>query len=107
LYISDRDGGRDLYQLQLNRAGRPAGEAARLTTGLNANRVSVANNGRRLVYTIFNQTANLWSLPIPTSGVTSVSRAQPITTGAQVIEGWDISTDQRWLAFDSDRGGTP
>jgi Tol biopolymer transport system component len=107
LYISDRDGGRDLYQLQLNRAGRPAREAARLTTGLNANRVSVANNGRRLVYSIFTQTANLWSLPIPTSGVTIVSRAQPITTGAQVIEWGDVSPDQRWLAFDSDRGGTP
>jgi Tol biopolymer transport system component len=39
--------------------------------------------------------------------VTTVSRAKPITTGAQVIEGWDVSPDQRWLAFDSDRGGTP
>ncbi|MFL5473864.1 MAG: hypothetical protein ACJ8AM_16040, partial [Gemmatimonadales bacterium] len=82
-------------------------EVARLTTGLDANRVSVATNGRRLAYAVFTQTANLWSLPIPTSGVTSVSRAQPITTGAQVIEGWDVSPDRRWLAFDSDRGGTP
>ena len=107
LYISDRDGGRDLYQLHLNRAGRPAGEAARLTTGLNAIRVGVANNGRRLAYSVFSQTSNLWSLPIPASGVTSVSRAQPITTGAQVIEWGGVSPDQRWLAFDSDRGGTP
>jgi eukaryotic-like serine/threonine-protein kinase len=107
LYISDRDGGRDFYQLHLNRAGRPSGEASRLTTGLNANRVSVANNGRRLAYSIFTQTSNMWLLPIPTSGVTSVSRAVPITTGAQVIEWGDVSLDQRWLAFDSDRGGTP
>jgi serine/threonine-protein kinase len=107
LYISDKDGGRDLYELRLNREGRPNGEAGRLTTGLNAIRISMANNGRRLAYSVFTQTSNLWSLPIPTSGVTSVSRAKPVTTGAQVIEGWDVSPDQRWLAFDSDRGGTP
>jgi Tol biopolymer transport system component len=67
----------------------------------------VANNTGRLAYAAFTQTANLWSLPIPTSGVTSVSRAEPITEGAQVIEGWDVSGDRRWIAFDSDRGGTP
>jgi Tol biopolymer transport system component len=66
----------------------------------------MANNGRRLAYAVHTQTSNLWSLPIPTSGVMSVSRAEPITTGAQVIEGWDVSPDRRWLAFDSDRGGT-
>jgi serine/threonine-protein kinase len=107
LYISDRDGGRDLYQLGLTRAGRPTGGAARLTTGLNAASVSVAADGRRLAYAVYSQTANVWSLPIPTSGVTGVRRAEPITTGAQVIEGFDVSPDRRWLAFDSDRGGTP
>jgi serine/threonine-protein kinase len=107
LYISDRDGGRDLYQLHLTRTGRPMAEATRLTTGLNAARVSVAANGRRLAYATFTQTANVWSLPIPASGVSSVSRAEPITTGTQLIESFDVSPDERWLAFDSDRGGTP
>jgi eukaryotic-like serine/threonine-protein kinase len=107
LYISDREGGRDLYQIQLNRAGRPSGDAARLTTGLNAARLTVATNGRRLAYSVFTQTSNLWALPIPTSGVASVSLAEPVTTGAQDIEGFDVSPEGRWLAFDSDRGGTP
>ena len=107
LYISDREGGRDLYQLRLSRAGRPAGEAARLTTGLNAARVSVAADGRRLAYADFTESANVWSLPIPTAGVASVSQAEPVTTGTQLIEGFDVSSDGRWLAFDSDRGGTP
>ena len=105
-YISDREGGRDLYQLRLTRAGRPTGAAARLTTGLNAARVSVAADGRRLAYATINETSNVWSLPIPTSGVASVSRAEPRSTGTQVIEGFDVSRDERWLAFDSDRGGT-
>jgi Tol biopolymer transport system component len=106
LYVSDREGGRDLYQLRLSPAGRPAGDAARLTTGLNAARVSVAADGRRLVYAVFSGTSNVWSLPIPASGVTSVSRAEAITTGAQAVEGFDVSPDGRWLVFDSDRGGT-
>ncbi len=106
LYISDREGGRDLYQLRLTRAGRPAGDAVRLTTGLNAARVSVAADGRRLAYATVSETANVWSLPIPTTGIASVSRAEPRSTGTQVIEGFDVSRDRRWLAFDSDRGGT-
>jgi Tol biopolymer transport system component len=106
LYLSDRDGGRDLYQLRLTRAGRPAGAATRLTTGLNATRVNVSPDGRRLAYAVLTESANVWSLPIPSSGVGSVRQAEPVTTGTQVIEGVDLSTDRRWLAFDSDRGGT-
>jgi serine/threonine-protein kinase len=106
LYISDREGGRDLYQLHLTRAGRPTRDATRLTTGLNAARVSVAADGRWLAYATFTQTSNVWSLPIPAS-VTGLSRAEPVTTGTQLIESFDISPDGRWLAFDSDRGGTP
>ncbi|HUR93766.1 MAG TPA: protein kinase [Gemmatimonadales bacterium] len=107
LYLSDRDGGRDLYELRLTRAGRPAGDAARLTTGLNAAQVSIAADGRRLAYAVITESANVWSLPIPSSGVTGVRQAEPVTTGTQAIEGFDLSPDQRWLAFDSDRGGTP
>jgi serine/threonine-protein kinase len=106
LYLSDREGGRDLYQVHLTRGGRPSGAPARLTTGLNAARVSVAADGRRIAYALLTESSNVWSLPIPSSGVASVSQGEPITTGTQVIEGFDVSPDRRWLAFDSDRGGT-
>jgi Tol biopolymer transport system component len=106
IYVSNRDGGRDLYQVALTRAGRPARDAARLTTGLNATEVGVSADGRRLAYAAFTETSNVWMLPIPTSGVASVSRAEPVTTGTQVIERFNVSPDGRWLAFDSDRGGT-
>jgi Tol biopolymer transport system component len=106
LYISDRDGGRDLYQLRLTRSGRPAGDATRLSTGLNPAWVSVAADGRRLAYADFSESANVRSVPIPRSGVTSATQAQPVTTGTQLIEGFDVSADGRWVVFDSDRGGT-
>jgi TolB protein len=35
-----------------------------------------------------------------------MSRAEPVTSGNQEIEAFDISEDGRWLVFDSDRTGT-
>ena len=105
LYVSDRDGGRDLYQVALGRDGRPTGVPARLTTGLDAAQVTVSSDGRRLAYAAFTHASNVWSLPIPSAGTAPVSRAETVTRGSQVIENFDVSPDGRWLAFDSDRGG--
>jgi Tol biopolymer transport system component len=105
LYVSDRDGGRDIYQVTLRRDGRPARAPARLTTGLYAAQLSVSADGRRLAYAVFTQTSNVWSVAVPTSGISLVSRAEPVTRGSQVIENVDVSRDGRWLAFDSDRSG--
>jgi Tol biopolymer transport system component len=105
LYVSNREGGRDLYQVELGRSGRPEGDAVRLSTGLNAATVSVAASGNRLAYAAFSRVANVWSLPIPRFGTANLSQAQPVTTGSQEIEAFDPSPDGRWLVFDSNRGG--
>jgi len=105
LYVSDREGGRDLYEIDLTRSGRPAGDAVRLSTGLNAATVSVSAAGNRLAYATFSRIANVWSIPIPRTGTVSLSRAEQLTTGSQEIEGFDVSNDGRWVVFDSDRGG--
>jgi eukaryotic-like serine/threonine-protein kinase len=105
LYVSDRDGGRDIYRVALGRDGRAARAPTRLTTGLNAAQVSVSADGRRLVYAAFTHSSNVWSLPVPTTGSSSVSGAELVTSGSQVIELFDLSPDRRWLVFDSDRSG--
>ena len=106
LFISDRDGSRDLYRVALDGSGRPTGPPARLTTGLGLHGIDLARDGRVLVYTGFTDYANIWSLPIPDRAVTlSAAGAEPLTAGHQSIEGMAISPDGRWLAFDSDRGG--
>ncbi|MEZ0335979.1 MAG: hypothetical protein ACAI18_18465, partial [Gemmatimonadales bacterium] len=106
LYVSNREGGRDIYQVALTASGRPAHEAIRLTTGLNAATVSASADGRHLAYATFRRTSNVWSLPIPGSGSVNVSQAEPVTTGSQEIEAFEISADGRWLVFDADRSGT-
>jgi Tol biopolymer transport system component len=106
LYVSNRDGGRDIYQVMLTRSGRPAHDAVRVSTGLNAATVSASADGRRLTYATYSRTANVWSVPIPQHGSSNASLAKPVTSGGQEIEGYDVSADGRWLVFDSNRGGT-
>jgi hypothetical protein len=50
--------------------------------------------------------ANLWSLPIPTAGATSVEGAQPMTRGNQLIESMKVSRSGRWVVYDSNLAGT-
>ena len=105
LFVSDRDGGRDIYRVTLRSSGQPVGPPTRLTTGLNAHTISLSADGKRLTYSVFTETANVWSLPVPQGDAVSVSQAVAVTTGKQIIEGLDVSRDGRWLAFDSDRSG--
>jgi len=105
LFVSNRDGSRDVYRVELERSGRPAGAPGRITTGLNLHGLDLSRDGRVLVYADFSDYANIWSLPIPPSGTASATAAVPLTTGHQSIEGMALSPDGRWLAFDSDRGG--
>jgi eukaryotic-like serine/threonine-protein kinase len=105
LFVSNRDGGRDIYHVALSSAGAPASAAERLTTGLNAATISLSGDGSKLAYSAFTQTSNVWKLPIPTGGPVSAATATRVTSGNQIIESFDVSRDERWLAFDSDRNG--
>jgi Tol biopolymer transport system component len=106
LFLSDRAGGSELYQLRLAADGRPGGGPARLTNGLRAQAVSLSTNGRWLAYADWTETSNVWSLPIPTTGPASIRQAEPVTFGNQIIESFDLSADGSRMLFDSDRGGT-
>jgi Tol biopolymer transport system component len=105
LFVSNRDGTRDIYQIALGRSGSPAGSPRRLTTGLQPHTIDISRDGHVVIYASYTDFANIWSLPIPNAAPVSASAAVPLTVGHQSIEGIAISADGRWLAFDSDRGG--
>ncbi|HEY6109243.1 MAG TPA: protein kinase [Gemmatimonadales bacterium] len=107
LFVSNRDGGREVYRIALGRSGAPASEPVRLTTGLNAHGISTSADGKRLAYSLFTETSNVWwiAIPPPGRGAVSVSQARALTAGNQTIEGFAISPDGRWLGFDSNRSG--
>ena len=105
LFLSSRAGGRDVFQQHLNRSGRPEGPPVQLTTGLSALTIGLSADGKRLAYALLTETSNVWSLQTAPNRSTSIVGARPLTRGDQTIEGFDISPDGQWLAFDSNRGG--
>jgi eukaryotic-like serine/threonine-protein kinase len=105
LFLSDRNGPRDVYAIALSSSGRPRGEPERLTTGLGAISISLSADGRRLGYAVYSARANIWSLPIPAGAPVTADAATPITSGNQVIESIRVSPDGRWLLYDSDLRG--
>ena len=106
LFVSDREGSRDLFLLALQRSGAPAGDATRLTTGLNAHTVSVQRDGRAIAYSVFTQSSNVWAVPIPSGAPIGTVAATPMTSGSQTVEAMEVSPDGKWLAFDADGGGS-
>ena len=105
LFVSDRDGTRDIYAVQLGPSGRPRSRPERLTTALRPHSISVSADGSRLVCAIFTMRQNVWAIKIPEMGSASLSEAKRVTSENQVVEHHGISRDGRWLAFDSNRGG--
>ena len=106
LFVSDREGSRDLFEATIGRSGTPDGRPVRLTTGLNAHTVSVQRDGRAIAYTVFTQSANVWAVPIPAGGPVGTVGATPITSGSQTVEAMEVSPDGKWLAFDADGAGS-
>ncbi|HMA42118.1 MAG TPA: protein kinase [Gemmatimonadales bacterium] len=105
LFVSDREGARDVYAVRLGSSGMPAGPPARITTGLNAHSISISAAAGRLAYSVYTSRANVWTIAIPTDGPVSVDRATQITMGNQTVEQMTLSPDGRWLYFDSNRSG--
>jgi Tol biopolymer transport system component len=105
LYVSNEGGTRDIYQVDVGSAGSRAETAVRLTTGLDVMTISLSADASTLAYSVFRYDANIWSIRIPSRGTISVAEAQPVTEGSQAIEGIGVSSDGRWLVFDSNRSG--
>ena len=108
LFISDRGGTRDVFELKLSGSGEPVGQTRRVTTGVNALSVELSKDGRHLAYPMFLSKNSLWSIPIPGASLgsaVSIAGARPLTTEVESIEGVSVSGDGQWIAFDSNRSG--
>jgi Tol biopolymer transport system component/tRNA A-37 threonylcarbamoyl transferase component Bud32 len=105
LFVSDRDGSRDIYMQRVNSAGEADGTASRITVGADAHSISISDDGRSVAYSRFALRRNVWQIPIPRSGSVSIGEATMITSGNQVIETPSGSPDGEWFAYDSDVSG--
>ncbi|MEZ4585392.1 MAG: hypothetical protein R2909_03205 [Gemmatimonadales bacterium] len=104
LYVSDAGGLRDIYAQSLA-GGSPRGSARRLTTGLGAHGIHLSADGSRLTVAAIDQTSNVWALALPEQGVASIRDAEPVTSGAQIVEDFDVLPGGGWLLFDSNQNG--
>jgi TolB protein len=105
LFISDREGGRDIYEVSLKKDGSPRSAPVRITTGLNPAQLSISAGGERMAWSVFTENSNIWSLRIPARDSLPLSQAQRVTVGSQNIENVAVSPDGGWLYYDSDRSG--
>ena len=71
LFVSSRDGSRDVYRVAIDRSGTAAGAPVRLTTGLAIHTIDLSRDGRQLAYADFTEYANVATLPIPSAGPAS------------------------------------
>jgi Tol biopolymer transport system component len=105
LFISNKDGVRDIYQLSISQSGKPAAAPVRITTGLNPDRITISADGKRLAWSLYSETANVWTVPIPPRDSVPASTATLVTSGDQNIEVATVSRDGKWLYYDSDISG--
>jgi Tol biopolymer transport system component/DNA-binding SARP family transcriptional activator len=107
LFVSDRDGPRDLYVLDADAPGEPQ----RVTFGENPGHLSLSADGRRLVYAKTTLRRNIWSLPIPEHDAVSIVEGRPVTAARsnERVLWHDLSPDGDSIAFDfrRDPGGMP
>jgi Tol biopolymer transport system component len=75
-----------------------------VSTGLNVHSFSFDREGRRLTYAVYQERANLWSLPIPDRPPVNTDGAVQLTSGSEVVEIMR-GFHRRWVVFDSDRQG--
>ena len=104
LFVSNRDGARDVYLVEVGSAG-PRGEPQKVAGGADAYSIALSADGRRLALAKFVIRQNVWAYPIHTSGAVSVRDGRPVTSGTQVVEAHDASRDGQWLAYDSNLRG--
>jgi Tol biopolymer transport system component len=104
-FVSNRNGPRDVYALDVGARAPASRDPVRVTTGMGAHSIAFSADGAKIVYAVYGSSANVWALPIPTRPPASSSAAVPVTTGNQTVEGVRVSRDGQWLLYDSDLSG--
>jgi len=105
LFVSNRDGPRGVYVVEVGPKGR-YGEPHAIPGIADPHSISYSIGAKRLAYSKFTVRQNIWSYPLGRHDPVPISLGEPVTTGTQVIEHHDVSPDGQWIVFDSNRRGT-
>ncbi|HEV7992787.1 MAG TPA: protein kinase [Gemmatimonadaceae bacterium] len=106
LFVSTREGGRDVYEIALSSTMEPLGPPWRMTTGLSAFSIALSRDDRTLAYSTYQPVSNLWSIPISETEQTAMSSGREITHSTDLIEEVSASPDGASLVYTSTRSGS-
>ena len=106
LFVSTREGGRDVYELALSSLMEPLAPPTRMTTGLSAFSISLSRDDRTLAYSTYQPVSNLWSIPIPDGEESAMTNGREITHSTDLIEEVSASPDGTSLVYTSTRSGS-
>jgi Tol biopolymer transport system component/tRNA A-37 threonylcarbamoyl transferase component Bud32 len=104
LFVSNRDGPRQVYVVEIGRKG-PRGPVRMVPGGTDAHSISVSADGTRMAIAKLTVRQNIRFYPVPTARPVSIGDGRPITTGAQAVETHDLSPDGQWLVYSSNLRG--
>ncbi|MEO8564526.1 MAG: protein kinase [bacterium] len=105
LFVSSRQGGRDVFELSLSSSMEPLGPPTRMTTGLSAFSISLGRDDRTLAYSTYQPVSNLWSIPISEEETTVAASGRELTHSTDLIEEVSASPDGTSLVYTSTRSG--
>jgi Tol biopolymer transport system component len=102
-YVSDRSGSMNIWRVAVDESsGKVKGEPQAITTSSQPlGLLSIAQNGRQIVYATDERKSNLerWELDPATMRI--AGKLQPITQGSRGVRTADVSPDGQWVAFDT------
>jgi Tol biopolymer transport system component len=104
MFVSDRDGARGVYVVEVGNNGR-RGELRAVPGVADPHSISYSITAHRLAYAKLTLRQNIWAYPLGRSGPSSIRDGIPVTSGSQVIEDHDVSPDGQWLAYNSNLRG--
>jgi len=100
LFVSDRDGQRAVYVVEVGSEGA-RGEPRAIPGLADPHSISYSAGSRKLVFAKFALRQNIWAYPLGRSAPISIRDGRPVTTGTQVIEFQDVSPDGRWIVYNA------
>lgn len=103
-FISNREGGSDVWWLPVDSKGAAIGAPRQLTADAGVGGFAVSEDETRLVYSRVSQRSNIWSAPRVTAPFT-LDDTSPVTSENHLIGGFDATDDGDWVVFDSNRAG--
>jgi Tol biopolymer transport system component/DNA-binding winged helix-turn-helix (wHTH) protein len=105
-FVSNRNGRRAIHHAELPAAGATISQTTRVG-GQDALSIDISRDEAGISFAECVIETNIWRMPIPKTQAASANPQEmtAITKGPQQVEGFAVSSDGKWLVYNSDQSG--